>query len=61
MGRPARLALAGLGRTPAGGDLGDGADVSPVSKVAADASALGRALGLSRKSEQASDRLPTAY
>jgi len=61
VGRPAWLALAGLGRTPAGSNLGDRADVSPVSKVAADASAMGRALGLNRKSQQPSDHLSTIY
>jgi len=40
------LALAGLGRTPAGSWLDDGADVPVISKVAPDAAALGRALGL---------------
>jgi hypothetical protein len=56
MGRPAWLALAGLGRTPAGRWLGDGANVPVVSKVAADASTLGRALGLTPSSDQPRSR-----
>ena len=52
VGGPAGLALAGLSRTPAGRWLGDGADVPVISQVAADASELGRALGLTPSSDQ---------
>ena len=46
MGRPTRLALAGLSRAYTRGCLGNGADVPVIFKMATDASALGRSLGL---------------
>jgi hypothetical protein len=48
VGRPTRLALAGLDWTLAGSRLGDGADVPVIFKVAADTAALGSTLGLTQ-------------
>jgi hypothetical protein len=59
MGRSAWLALAGLGWTHTGSELGNGTDLPVISKVAADASALGCTLGLITLSKaQAEATLP---